>query len=170
MIKKSILVMAVLGIAFFLAGGSVLAEENTTEVGNVLAEEDTPAAAGQVETVDKPLEGSPFLITGKLPHLTKLLINQWENPELQLTEKQKAELLKVREETIATVKKLDQEIASLEESVAQYIFSDKTPTDLTPIIEIIAALKTKATLVHLQCIYNTRRILNEKQVQFLVNL
>lgn len=158
MVNKCVLFVAVLGMAVFLACGNVPAEENAQ------------AAAAQPEAAVTQKQGSPFLITGTLPHLSKLLITQWENPDLALTEEQRGKLIAIREQTIASVKKFNQEIAELEQSVAQYIFADKTPTDLTPIVQIIAALKTEATLVHLQCIYDTKRVLSEKQLEVLMNL
>ena len=115
----------------------------------------------------KQKKDSPFLITGKMPHLTKLLIQQWDNPALQLSDTQKSKLLVVREETIAGVQKLGREIAPLEKQVAEEIFAGKTPGELSPFVQTIAGLKAEATMVHLRCIYETSAILDQQQLDFL---
>jgi len=74
----------------------------------------------------------PFLINGRLPHLTGMLMKQWDNPELGLTDQQKRWLKVVREETIADVKRLTSEVATLEKQVVDGINSGLEPDDLYP--------------------------------------
>ncbi len=112
----------------------------------------------------------PFLITGKIPHLTQLLMQQWDKPELRLSEGQKGKLLVVRKETIEYVRKLGQEIAPLEKQVAEGILSGKTPDELQSLVQAIAGLKAEASMVHLRCVYNTSNILDRQQLDFLNNL
>ncbi|AGF77347.1 hypothetical protein UWK_00769 [Desulfocapsa sulfexigens DSM 10523] len=112
----------------------------------------------------------PFLITGKIPHLTQLLMQQWDNPELRLSEEQKGKLLVVRKETIEDVRKLGQEIAPLEKQVAEGILSGKTPDELQSLVQAIAGLKAEASMVHLRCVYNTSNILDRQQLDLLNNL
>ncbi len=114
-------------------------------------------------------EGPPFLITGKMPHLTKLLMKQWDNPKLNLSKKQKDKLLVVRKETITGVKALTKKIAPLEEQVAEGIFAKQAPEDLDPLVQAIAKLKAEATMLHLRCIYDTSKILDTQQLEFLLN-
>ncbi len=112
-------------------------------------------------------ETPPFLITGKLPHLTKMLMQQWDSPELNLTADQKSRLLMVREETIGAVKRLGKELAPLEAQVADGIFADKSPADLESLVRQVAELKSEATMVHLRCIAQTRAILDARQLKIL---
>ncbi len=115
----------------------------------------------------KSQKSQVFLITGKLPHLTRQLMKRWDDPGLALTEDQKSRLLAVRERTIGAVQRLGREVAPLEEQVAAGVFSGMTPDDLEPVVRKIANLKAEATLVHLRCIYDTARILDRRQLDAL---
>ncbi len=115
----------------------------------------------------KQNSNSPFLITGKMPHLTKLLMQQWDNPELHLSDEQKSKLLVVRKETIGSAQGLGKEIAPLEKQVTEAILSGEEPDALQSLVQTIAKLKTEATMVHLRCIYNTNKILTQQQIDFL---
>jgi hypothetical protein len=115
-------------------------------------------------------ESSPFLITGKMPHLTKVLMQQWDNAELHLTDEQKQKLLVVRKETIGSVQKLSKEISPLENQVVQGTLSGKTVDELRPLVQSIAKLKAEATMVHLRCLYNTNVILEPKQLEFITTM
>ncbi len=114
-------------------------------------------------------QAMPFLIIGKLPHLTGILMKQWDNPRLGLTEKQKRWLMVVRKETIADVMRLAKKVSALEKQVVEGINSGKEPDELYPLVKQIAKLKTEATMVHLKCIYDTRKILTPEQMQWLMN-
>ncbi len=118
----------------------------------------------------KSKNSPPFLITGKMPHLTKLLIQQWDNVELNLSSEQRGKLLVVRKETISGVKKLGQQITPLEQQVADGSLAGKSPEELQALVQTVARLKTEATMVHLRCIYNTSTILDQQQLAFLHNL
>ncbi len=113
-------------------------------------------------------KNSPFLITGKIPHLTKLLMQQWDNPELNLSDQQKTELLKIRTKTLTQVRKLAPEIGSLEKQVADGIYSDQTPAELSSVVTAIAKLKTEETMIQLRCIDATRKILDQQQLKILM--
>ena len=65
MLRKNILILTILTLFFSLSATNVMAEG----------------------------KNSPFLIVGKIPHLTKLLMQQWDNPELNLSDAQKTKLL-----------------------------------------------------------------------------
>lgn len=151
--KKSILLLTVLTMIFLLSTTNLMAQGNNSPSGN-----------GQQK------KNSPFLITDKLPHLTKLLIQQWDNPALHLSEEQKTKLLVVRKETIAGVRKLGQEIASLEKQVTKGIFAGKTPGKLHSLVQTIAGLKAEATMIHLRCINDTSAILDQQQLNVLRKL
>jgi len=126
-------------------------------------------AQGKDATMGKGMQkkSSPFLIVGKLPHLTKLLMQQWDNPELKLTEEQKEKLLVIRNRTIGGARKLGGKIAMLETEVVTGISSGKTPEDLSGTVQSIAELKSQATMLHLRCIYDTNAILTPAQKSLL---
>lgn len=150
--KIVILLITVLVVTFSFAANSLMAEGNNS-------------SAGQGMSKKSP----PFLITGKMPHLTKLLMEQWDNPKMNLSTEQKNELLVVRKETMTGVQTLAKKIAPLEEQVAEGIFAKQTPEDLSSLVQTIATLKAEATMVHLRCIYNTSRILDTQQLEFLMD-
>ena len=114
-------------------------------------------------------KSSPFLITGKIPHLTKLLMQQWDNPELNLSDLQKPKLLEIRKETLTKVRKLAPEIGSLENQVADGILSGKTAEDLSPIVTTIAKLKAEETMIQLRCIDATQKVLDQRQLEVLLD-
>ncbi len=118
----------------------------------------------------KQKSSPPFLINGKMPHLTKLLMQQWDNTDLPLSDTQKSKLLVVRKDTIGGVQKLGKEIAALENQIAEGSLSGKTPEELGSMVQAVAKLKTEATMIHLHCIYNTRKILDQQQSDFLDKL
>lgn len=111
---------------------------------------------------------SPFLITGKLPHLTKLLKQQWDNPVLQLTDEQKPKLLVIRKQTITGIKNLAPKIASLQKQITEGISTGKTPDELHSTVQTISKLKAEATMIHLKCIFDTRKVLNKRQLNILL--
>ena len=152
MLKKIVLCLASLAIIFSLSSTNLKAQGN-----NSSAEE------GQ-----KKQSPSPFLITSELPHITKLLMQQWDNSTLHLTEEQKPSLLAVRKETITGVKKLSPQIASLQKQVTEGIFIGKTPEELHSIVHAISELKAEATMIHLKCIFDTIKILSQQQLYFLL--
>ncbi len=115
-------------------------------------------------------KSSPFLITGKIPHLTKLLMQQWDDPELNLSDQQKPKLLEIRKETLTKVRNLAPEIGSLEKQVADGIFSGETAEDLSPIVTTIAKLKAEETMIQLRCIDATNKVLDQRQLDVLLDL
>ncbi len=142
MIKKR-LILCVLILSVFLVAGSVMAQ-----------------GKGKAKN-------SPFLITGKMPHLTKLLMQQWENPDLNLSEEQRTQLLVVRKETMTGARSFAKEINDIEQQVAAGSVAGKPPEELKPLVEQVAKLKEAATMLHLSCIYKTSKILDKKQLAVL---
>jgi len=117
--------------------------------------------------VMKP-QNRPFLITGKLPHLTLYLMRQWDDPQLALTPEQKEKLLIIRHKTMGEVKELAKQILNLENQVVQGVNAGKSPAELAPLVRKIAELKTRATMVQLQCIQETKKILTPEQMSLLL--
>ena len=115
------------------------------------------------------LKGSPFLVNSDgLPHMTKLLIQNWDKAKLGLTPEQKEKLLVVRKETLGVVKKIKQKLKLLEAEVAEAMIDREEPKSVYKNLEEIAKLKLEASRVHLKCIAQTTAILSEEQVAFLL--
>ena len=66
------------------------------------------------------------------------------------------------------MRKLAPEIGSLEKQVADGIFSDQTPAELSSVVTAIAKLKTEETMIQLRCIDATRKILDQQQLKILM--
>jgi len=124
--------------------------------------------AGNHEGAQKYKKSPPFLITGKLPHLTMMVKKQWDNPKFNLSDEQKNKLLKVRKETMSNAKRLGKEINTYESEVRKRILNDEPPMALKSLVRTIAQLKSEATMVHLACIHNTRKILTSDQIRLLI--
>jgi hypothetical protein len=116
------------------------------------------------------LKNSPFLINqSALPHLTKILLENWEKGTLNLTDEQKTKLLVVREETLTGVKKVKKALKELEEEVIELtVDEDSKLADIQPKVEAIAKLKAEATMIQLKCLKDSVAILTEEQLELLL--
>ena len=115
------------------------------------------------------LINSPFLLNSEeLPHLTKLLLNNWDKAALGLTEEQKEKLLVVRHETLSAIKKIKQKVQALEAEIIETMVDDEALEDAYPKLEEVAKLKVEATKVQLKCLKNSMKILNDAQIEFLL--
>jgi len=112
---------------------------------------------------------SPFLISRGLPHMTKLIKQNWDNPALGLSSEQKKKLLVVRKSTISGVKAVKPKIMRLEKKIKQMTLNGADVTTLEPMIETLAGLKAEATKVHIKCIHDSKNILTAKQVTYLLD-
>jgi hypothetical protein len=106
----------------------------------------------------------PFLIQGKLPHLTMMVKILWDDEDLALTPEQKTKLLTIRKHTMGTAKALKIQIIKLENEVVKRSNENAKPASLKALVDDIAKLRAEATMVHLDCIYDTRMILTEDQL------
>ena len=118
----------------------------------------------------KPPARTPFLVDGKMPHLTGILKQHWDDPDLGLTPEQKAGLLKIRKNTISAVMGLAEELDQLESSLAEQAMAAVPPDQLAPLVDTISDLKTEATMVHLKCIHDTMGILDDRQLATLLDM
>ncbi len=109
----------------------------------------------------------PFLIQGKLPHLTGMVKTLWDDKDFALTDEQKTKLLKVRKYTMKNAKALGKQIHKLESEVVDKSSDNVEPKLLQDKVNKLASLRAEATMVHLKCIYNTREILTEDQLYIL---
>jgi len=109
----------------------------------------------------------PFLIQGKLPHLTMMVKILWDDEDLALTKEQKTELIKIRKHTMGSAKKLKIQIIKLENEVVKASNQGAKPATLKSKVDKIAQLRAEATMIHLECIYNTRALLSKEQLYVL---
>jgi Spy/CpxP family protein refolding chaperone len=112
----------------------------------------------------------PFLINNQLPHMTRQIMDQWDNPELNLTDEQKRKLMRIRQITMAGAKDLARKIIPMEQQVVTGIFTGKKPEELAETVRQIAQLRTEATMIHLRCIADTLAVLNDRQEKTLKTL
>ncbi len=112
----------------------------------------------------KAATGSQFLIASGMPHLTKLLMQQWENKTLALSPEQKKRLLVVRDNTMKEVKRITPRIKGLEKTIIRKTMAKESPKIIEPMVKKLAQLKAQATNVHVRCIYETLGILTQKQM------
>jgi hypothetical protein len=117
----------------------------------------------------KALQTSPFLVNKEgLPHMTKLLIQNWDKAGLGLSREQKEKLLVVRKETLQAVKYIKKQLNPLEDEIVEAMIDREDPKSIEKTLEKIATLKMEASRVHLKCIAQTTAILTEEQVGFLL--
>ena len=115
------------------------------------------------------LLNSPFLINREnLPHLTGLLIKNWDKAALGLSDEQKEKLLVIRKETQEGVKKLKMKIDELEAEVIEAMIDREASSTVESQVDEIAKLKAEVTKIHLKCISNTTSSLSDEQIEFLL--
>ena len=113
---------------------------------------------------------SPFLIKKGLPHFTKIIKKNWDNPELNLSKEQKQKLLKVRKETLAGVMQYKKMVNMIQPKLISFVMEGDDPKSLQRFVNKLSSVKSEATMVHLNCIYNTRKILTPEQYEVLLKL
>lgn len=111
---------------------------------------------------------SPFLIKHGLPHLTKDVMRNWDNPAFALTAEQKEKLTAVRKETMGAVMKLKPEVMALKKEIVQASTSGTKAADLKEKVTKLASMEAEATMVHLNCIEKTKEILTKDQLLYLL--
>jgi hypothetical protein len=111
----------------------------------------------------KKVQAKPFLIQGKLPHLTMMVKVFWDDEDVAFTESQKEKLLLIRQETMSGAKALGKQINPLEASIVKRTLAGEKPESLKADVEKLASLRAKATIIHIECIYKTRAVLTQDQ-------
>jgi len=125
----------------------------------------------EIQTNDKisTLVNSPFLLNSSgLPHLTKMLLENWDKEKLSLSNEQKTKLLTVRKETLTTVKSIKKQIKAIEEEIVETMVSREDYKKLDVKVQKVGELKIEATKAHLKCINDTLDILNDEQISYLL--
>ncbi|NEW61275.1 cytochrome c [Sulfurovum sp. bin170] len=121
---------------------------------------------GQRQRGVQPTQNTPFLIAS-LPHITKTVQKNWDNSELDLSDKQKAKLLKVRQGTMKEVRAIQPQIKTLVEKIKALTDNNEKVEKIMPLVQEVATLKAHATEVQLICLAKTKEILSAKQLEFL---
>ena len=117
------------------------------------------------------LKSSPFLINSEsLPHMTKLLLQNWDKSKLGLSDDQKKKLLVIRKNTISGVKKIKKQLKEYEFDIAEAMIDRESVLSVEKQIQEVAKLKTEATKLHLKCISDTTGVLSDEQVEYLLPL
>jgi hypothetical protein len=115
------------------------------------------------------LINSPFLLNSEeLPHLTKLLLNNWDKAALGLTDEQKEKLLVVRHDTLRAIKEIKQKVKALEAEIIEATVDGESLETVYPKLEEVAQLKVEATKVQLKCLKRSMKILNDAQIEYLL--
>lgn len=114
------------------------------------------------------LINSPFLINqSALPHMTKVLLENWDKATLGLSSDQKEKLLVVRKETMSAVMKIKKQVKVLEADIIEALVDGEEPKSVHAKVDEVAKLKAEATKVHLKCISETIGTLSDEQMEFL---
>jgi len=123
---------------------------------------------GQKQKMMKKKMNSPFLIKHGLPHMTKMLMKNWDDPKLALTPEQKKKLMVVRKETMGSVMKIKPEVMQLRREIIQASRTGAKAETLKTKVEKLASLEAEATMTHLKCIENTKAVLTKDQMAYLM--
>ena len=164
--KKIVLVSATT-ISLLLACG---AGKNGPSDCNNCGKSEKPITKPSKMKTSNNKKGSPFLITKGLPHMTKLVKQNWDNPTLALTTEQKEKLLIVRKNVMGMVARLTPEVVALRKEIVQVSHaSTNREENFQENVKKLAALEAEATLGHLGCISQTKAILTPAQTAFLLS-
>ena len=154
--------------------GKVSPKDLETIADHMMATFPSPEFVTMIKEIQKndkmnALLNSPFLINKEnLPHLTGLLIHNWDKEGLGLTDEQKEKLLVVRKETQTGIQKLKMQIEELETEVIDAMIDREAPSTVESQVDNIAKLKAEVTKIHLKCISDTTAILSDEQIAFLL--
>ena len=109
----------------------------------------------------------PFLIHGQLPHLTGTIMQLWDDEDLALTPEQKVKLVDIRQKTVGGLGTIRGEVFPLEASIVEASAKGIDPETLEDDVEKLAELRAEATILHLNCLYKTRKVLTSKQLKMV---
>ena len=115
------------------------------------------------------LKNSPFLMNQEeLPHLTKMLMQNWDKAKLGLTNEQKAKLLVVRKETMTGVKKIKKALRVLNADIMEMMVDAEDLAKIQPKVDEVAKLKAAATMIHLKCLKDSIEVLTDEQMEYIL--
>ena len=154
--------------------GKVSEKDLGTIADHMMANFPTPEFVRMIKEVQRndkmnALLNSPFLINQEaLPHMTKLLIHNWDKATLGLSEEQKDKLIDVRVDTMSAVGKIKKQVKVLEADIIEALVDGEDPKSVHAKVDEVAKLKAEATKVHLKCISDTIGILSEEQLELIL--
>ncbi len=154
--------------------GQVSEKDLATIADHMMANFPTPEFVSMIKEVQRndkmnALMNSPFLINQEaLPHMTKLLIQNWDKATLGLSEDQKDKLIDVRVDTMSAVGKIKKQVKVLEADIIEALVDGENPKSVHAKVDEVAKLKAEATKVHLKCISDTIGILSEEQLELIL--
>ncbi|MFC2057550.1 hypothetical protein ACFLR6_01290 [Campylobacterota bacterium] len=154
--------------------GKVSEKDLATIVDHMMGTFPSPEFVSMIKEIQKndkmsALLNSPFLLNKEeLPHLTKLLIMNWDKAALGLTDEQKEKLLIVRHETLSAIKEIKEKVQALEAEIIEAMVDGEPLEETYPKLEAVAKLKVEATKVQLKCLKRSMKILNDAQIEFLL--
>jgi len=111
---------------------------------------------------------SPFLIKQGLPHMSKLVMLSWNDQAFGLTEEQKTTLEGIRKKTMGSIANLKKEILPLTKSILTGTYSGKTADELKEDVKKLGQLEAEATIIQIQCIEETKKVLSKDQLIYLL--
>ena len=115
----------------------------------------------------KNQKNSPFLIKHGLPHLSKIIMPYMNDPSFNLTADQKDKLTKVRVDTMGVIMETKPKVIALRKEIVNASTSGTNARDLKDKVVELALLEATATMAHLKCIDETKKILTKDQLLFL---
>lgn len=140
---------------------------------HMIANYPSPKFVSMIEEIQRndkmnALFNSPFLMNKRaLPHMTKVLVHNWDKATLGLSEDQKDKLIDVRVDTMSTVGKLKKQLKVLEADIMEALVDGEDPKSVDTKVDEVAKLKAQATKAHLKCISETTAILTDEQMEHL---
>ncbi len=155
-------------ILISIAAASLVLANQPAQPNKSLQNANMAQKAPSIQMLKKKL-GSPFLIKQGLPHFTMLIKEHWDNPKLALTEVQKSVLLKIRKKTLDAVMSEKPKVMALQKEIIAAINSGTEPEALKEKVDELAKKQAALSMVHLECIYNTKKILTKEQIGLLTS-
>lgn len=154
--------------------GKISEKDLATIADHMIANYPSPEFVSMIKEIQKNdkingLMSSPFLLNSEgLPHLTKLLLMNWDKSALGLTDEQKEKLLVIRHETLSAIKEIKEKVQVLEDEIIEAMVDGEPLEETYPKLEAVAKLKVEATKVQLKCLKRSMEILNDAQIEFLL--
>jgi hypothetical protein len=154
--------------------GKVSVEDLNTIAEHMIANYPSKAFVSMIKDIQRNdkihgLINSPFLLNREeLPHLTKLLIKNWDKAALGLSDEQKEKLLVVRQETISAINEIKEKVQLLESEIIEAAADGEPLEEIYPKLEAVAKLKVEATKIQLKCLKRSMEILNDAQIEYLL--
>ena len=91
----------------------------------------------------------------------------WDDEDLALTPEQKTKLKHIKQRTIGSLVTIKGEVFPLEEEIVSASNNGVNPDTLEDSLEKLAELRAEATMLHLRCLYDTRKTLTQKQLEIM---